>query len=289
MADNYETNPGSGGKTFASDEDGGAVNWPYTKVVYGADGTQTLVSTANPMPVDIRTENLAGALTVDGTVIVQDGGGALTVDGIVTVQDGGSSLTVDGTVTANAGTGTFAVSGTVTANAGTGTFAVSGGVAAAGDVAHDAADSGNPVKVGLVGRTAHPTAVADGDRVNGYGDDLGRLVTYPFAPRDLITHNRIVLTSTTETTLIAAGGAGVFRDIVWLGLSNESATKVRVDIRDATAGTVRFSLTLAADGGGGIIALPVPLTQATAANNWTAQLSAAVTSVYVQAIAVSNN
>lgn len=231
MADNYETNAGAGGKIFASDQDGNGVDWPYVKLAFGVNDTQTVASTANPVPVN-------------------------------------------GTITADAGSGTFTVDGTVDAS---------------GDVAHDAADSGNPVKIGLVARTAHPTAVADGDRVNSYGDDLGRFVTYPFAPRDLITHNRIVLTSTTETSLIGAGGAGVFRDIVWLMLSNESATKVRVDIRDATGGTVRFSLTLAADGGGGVIALPAPLTQATANNAWTAQLSGAVTSVYVHAIAVSQN
>jgi hypothetical protein len=178
------------------------------------------------------------------------------------------------------------VSGTVTANAGTGSFT------SAGDVAHDSADSGNPVKVGGVGRTTNPTAVADGDRANLYLDDLGKPVIYPFAPRDRCGHNRIVLSSTTETELVAAGGAGIFRDLVGLILSNESATEVRVDIADgASVGstTDRVSLDLAADGGGGVIHLPVPLKMGTANHIWTAQLSGAVSSVYVTALYVENN
>lgn len=43
----------------------------------------------------------------------------------------------------------------------------------AGDVAHDAADSGNPVKVGGKAHTSAPSAVANGDRVNAYFDDTG--------------------------------------------------------------------------------------------------------------------
>lgn len=45
------------------------------------------------------------------------------------------------------------------------------------DVAHDAADSGNPLKVGGKAETTTPTAVADADRVNAWFDEYGRLVT----------------------------------------------------------------------------------------------------------------
>ena len=173
------------------------------------------------------------------------------------------------------------VSGTVTANAGTGNFAT------VGDVAHDSPDTGNPQKIGLVARTSHPAAVANADRVNAYGDKLGRVVMIPHVPRELIVHNRIALSSTAETTLIPAGGANVFQDLVFLFPSNESATEARIDIRDATGGTVRLSIDLVADGGGAVVPLPVPLTQLVANNNWTAQLSAGVSTVYLTAIAIS--
>jgi len=157
-----------------------------------------------------------------------------------------------------------------------------------GAAAHDAAAADNPVLVGGEARTTIPTAVADGDVVRSMHDDHGRLVVSPHSPRDLVSQNRITLTSTTETTLLAAV-ASVFLDLVLLVLSNESATEVRVDIRDSTGGTIRLSVDLAADGGGAVIPLPVPLPQATVNNNWTAQLSAAVSTVYVTAVAVKND
>src|SRR3990167_9963171 len=47
----------------------------------------------------------------------------------------------------------------------------------AGDVAHDDADSGNPIKIGgkAVARTSVPTDVAAGDRVNAWFDLNGAL------------------------------------------------------------------------------------------------------------------
>lgn len=44
-----------------------------------------------------------------------------------------------------------------------------------GNVAHDAADSGNPVKIGGIAETTTRSAVADGDRVDAHFDELGRL------------------------------------------------------------------------------------------------------------------
>lgn len=108
------------------------------------------------------------------------------------------------------------------------------------------------------------------------------------AQRDRVTHARIVLTTTSETTLIAAGGAGVLRDLVMVTMTNESATEVRVDIRDATAGTIRLSIDLVADGGTAIVPFLVPLKQAVANNNWTAQLSAALSSIYITAVTINN-
>lgn len=160
---------------------------------------------------------------------------------------------------------------------------------AQGAAAHDAAVAGNPLLCGAEARTSNPTAVTNGDSVRQMADKCGRLVVVNESPRDLVTKNRITLSSTTETTLIAAGGAGVFRDLVALVLSNESATEVRVDIRDATGGTPVMSIDLAADGGGAVVPLPIPMPQASANNNWTAQLSAAVSTVYLNAMTVDRN
>jgi hypothetical protein len=50
MADNVEANAGSGGATFATDDDGTA-HHPYVKLEFGADNTQTKVSSSDPLPV----------------------------------------------------------------------------------------------------------------------------------------------------------------------------------------------------------------------------------------------
>ena len=46
-----------------------------------------------------------------------------------------------------------------------------------GDIQNDAIDSGAPIKVGGKANTLRPTAVASGDRVNAFFDELGRLHT----------------------------------------------------------------------------------------------------------------
>lgn len=56
-------------------------------------------------------------------------------------------------------------------------------VESAGDVAHDGADSGNPVKIGGKAASSLPTAVAGDDRVNTLFDVHGRIIRAPgFTP-----------------------------------------------------------------------------------------------------------
>lgn len=153
----------------------------------------------------------------------------------------------------------------------------------AGDVANDGADSGNPIKVGGIAKNANPTSVANNDRVNAYFDLAGRLVVTE-SPRELVIKGNCTLTNTTETTLVAAA-ASIFHDLAFLMLTNTSATAVRADIRDTTAGTVLFSVALAANGGA-VIPFPVPIPQTTVNTNWTVTLSASVTDVRCLGVAV---
>lgn len=143
-----------------------------------------------------------------------------------------------------------------------------------GTRAHDAVDAGNPVKIGGKARQSNPTAVADNDRVDAFYDDVGRKVTYPYQCRDLTTHATTAISnSTSETTILAAGAAGVFHDLTFLCITNKTATAVTVTIKDATSGTTRLVLNLAASGQI-VMPFPAPINQAAAANNWTATLSA---------------
>ncbi len=56
MADNVTADPGSGGATFATDDDGTA-HHPYVKIEFGANDVQTPVDASNPLPVDLGTNN----------------------------------------------------------------------------------------------------------------------------------------------------------------------------------------------------------------------------------------
>jgi hypothetical protein len=63
-ADGVTANSGSGGATFATDDDGTA-HHPYVKLEFGADNTQTKVSTSDPLPVvQTGTHNIGTVTTV---------------------------------------------------------------------------------------------------------------------------------------------------------------------------------------------------------------------------------
>ena len=158
-------------------------------------------------------------------------------------------------------------------------------IAVAGNVASAATDSGNPVKIGFIGKTTSLiTAVTDGQRVNGTADKFGRQLVLPHLQRDLITTQTTTISASTSETTILTSVASTFLDIRHLVVSNTSNTATRVDFRDATAGSVKFSWQVPA---GMIVgfAYPVPVPQTTAANNWTAQSSASVTDLRVYVVA----
>lgn len=79
---------------------------------------------------------------------------------------------------------------------------------AVGNVPHDAVDSGNPVKIGAVARTAAPAAVAAGDRVNLSADTFGSLrsliVDALGAPLDYTTPALVAGGTAADAALTAA-------------------------------------------------------------------------------------
>ncbi len=110
-----------------------------------------------------------------------------------------------------------------------------------------------------------------------------KIVAYK-ALRNRITHNRIVLTDGVETELIAAGGAGVLRDLSFLVISNNNSnTPGHVDIRDALAGTIRLTIEML-EQSTVIVPLPEPLPQAVANTAWTAEVSASISTIFITAM-----
>ena len=141
-----------------------------------------------------------------------------------------------------------------------------------GNVAHDAVDTGNPVKVGGIARTTNPTAVAALDRVDDYRDHFGRSVSYPIAPRGDIVTQYTEFSGTSETTVLTAGGAGVFHDITCIIVTNNDLADNQIDFRDATAGSIIMTLAFGGNDGMAQVYFPVPFPQTTSNNNWTAEL-----------------
>lgn len=161
-------------------------------------------------------------------------------------------------------TGTVTVGSHAVTNAGT--FAVQ--AATAGDVAHDGADSGNPVKVGGKATSAEPTAVASGDRANFITDLVGKLITLPYSNPENFVSGAITtaMTGTTRTSLVAAPAAGLRNYITTIIVSNAHATVgTDVTINDGDTTTVLMTIPAAAVYGGATITLPVPLRQPTTA------------------------
>jgi len=169
------------------------------------------------------------------------------------------------------------------------TTLISSTLAVAGPTAADAALTANPVTAGGLAKTANPTAVADGDVVNALHDKLGKQIVVP-AIRDLKGVQATTITSSTaETTIVAAAGAGVFADLYALILSNRSATGIYVTIKDATAGTTRAVIYAPAnDVRGFALDAGSAIPQAAANANWTATCSASIASLEVTALYVRN-
>lgn len=161
-------------------------------------------------------------------------------------------------------------------------------VIAAGDVANGSSNSGNPLQIGGRAASTVTTAVTDGQRVSAQFNLHGDLVIVPQGDRAIITQNTVTLTaSTAETTLLTAGGSGVFLDLTYLKCTTSSALGSTISIRDATGGTVRETIVCGLASGpceGAVYNVPFKQTSANA--NWTIQSSASVTSVFCTAQAV---
>lgn len=72
MADNVIANAGSGGATFKTDDDGTA-HWPYAKIAFGADSTQTRVTSAVGLPAKLLAGTAAiGKLAANSGVDIGD-------------------------------------------------------------------------------------------------------------------------------------------------------------------------------------------------------------------------
>lgn len=128
-------------------------------------------------------------------------------------------------------------------------------------VAHDAADSGEPLKIGgrAVAGLSGLTLVAAADRTDQlYGIDGAQYVR-PHCGLEDIVSGVAAITDGSSTSVIASAGAGVKNYITSVMIANTSATAVTVDLRDGAAGTVKATLPVPANTSGVVCNYPIPL------------------------------
>jgi hypothetical protein len=153
-----------------------------------------------------------------------------------------------------------------------------------GNVAHDAADSGNPTKIGFKALDSKPTAVAAADRSDAYCTLDGRLLVAGAPAGNTLYQQTTITASTSETTIVSAA-ASKHRDLLLLTITNSSSTALIVTLKDSTAGTTRAIYALAANGGIVIPCQLCPMYQLAAVNNnWTLTCGTSVSSIYVSAM-----
>lgn len=138
----------------------------------------------------------------------------------------------------------------------------------AGDIVHDGADSGNPVKTGGRARSSEIAAVANNDRSDFITDLVGKQIVLPYANPENFVSGAITsaMTGTTSTSLIAAPASGLRNYITQITVSNSHATVgTDVIIQDGFGGTTLYTIPAAAVYGGAVITFPTPLRQPTTA------------------------
>lgn len=132
---------------------------------------------------------------------------------------------------------------------------------------------------GNLAQTALPTAASVGNLTGSLSDKFGRTVVLPGGFRDIVGSQRTTISASTSETTIVTAITSVFADIFLLTFKNTSATALRVDIRDTTAGTIVDDIYLPAGDTRGWVIPQGVMAQTSVNTNWTAQCSASVTDV----------
>lgn len=115
-----------------------------------------------------------------------------------------------------------------------------------GTAAHDAAATGNPLQLGGVAETTRPTAVAVGDAVRAWFDQLGRQVVQIGSGEENYVAAEYT-SNQTDASLIAAPGAGLYIRIFDILVS--TGTTGTVLFEEGTSTRLFGRISLAASGG----------------------------------------
>ena len=220
MADGVAITAGSG-TTIATDDCGAPGHAQVVKLAISTDGSATLV------PADSTN-----GLDVDVTRVPTDPFGA-----------NADAASATGSISAKlrfiASTG-IPVTGTVTVGSHAVTNAGTFAVQAAGDVAHDTADSGAPVKVGMraIAHGTNPTAVAAADRTDWLANRAGIPWVIGGHPNVVTVRATYAASAQTDTALVTvSSGTKIVVTAVSVAVSNSTTNTPLVRIGFATTNT----------------------------------------------------
>lgn len=201
----------------------------------------------------VRDDALASLTPADGdyTHLRVNSTGALWVD-----RSGTQPVSY---ATTGSGTATGALRVELPTN-GTGVLATVSALTGGG-VAHDGADSGNPLKTGARAISSNVTAQTANDRSDSLSDLLGYHLVRPYAlNQNVWSDSAGPITGTSSTEVRAAPGASVRLHVTSLLVTNADATVgTNVQITDGSGGTVLWEGYAAAVGGGFSCQFPTPL------------------------------
>lgn len=231
MANNVTLDPMSGGSVVKTTESGG-FHHQHIVIEYDVGGTPTPVSSSAKLPVRAtEIETILGEVQASPTSnTVQDRLKSIMgyLDGVEGYVDGIEALLT----TMDADTSIMADWDNAAGN----------GASVSGDVAHDDADAGEPVKIGYkaVAHGANPTAVAAGDRTNGYASRHG--IPFVIGGHPNILTKQLNVTDAdgaqTDTSLVTVGaGAKIVVTMLQVMCDKDNTGAVAVRIGFGTANT----------------------------------------------------
>lgn len=156
-----------------------------------------------------------------------------------------------------------------------------------GGIAHDGADSGNPLKVGFKAETSPKgiTLVADGDRTDAYADADGLLMVKLNTSGADVVSEAVSNTNGSSTAFSNFSAVANTRNYItaYTAFRTDSgSTMAYVDLRDGTAGSVLWRIPLPPTGGAVSPPCSTPALFRTSANTALAfDVSSALTTVYI--------
>lgn len=160
------------------------------------------------------------------------------------------------------------------------------GVTPAGNVAHDAADSGNPVKTGAkaVSSLATATMVAAADRTDNISDIDAAVIVRLNAPLGDLKSDAASNTdgaSTASSVFTAVASTRNYITSIHVFRTDAGTTPIYIDFRDGTGGSVLWRMVIPPNGGAVMASASIPIFRTSANTALAYDVSAATTTVYI--------